>query len=97
MFWLVFKDSDEMEEWAFDVASQVKGTPHMLVAQHVTAEGKALYEEVCREDGEGVVAKLAASPYALINGKSPWVKVLNPEYSQKEGRREFFDWARDRG
>lgn len=62
----------------------------LLQAQSVVGRGVALFEQVCAVDGEGVVAKWTQGPHRLVNGKSPWVKVLNPNYSQREGRREQF-------
>jgi len=44
---------------------------------------------VCREDLEGVVAKLANGRYE--SGATTWVKIKNRQYSQAEGRAEFFD------
>lgn len=49
----------------------------------------------CGFDLEGIVAKPKESAYrALPNGKAPWVKVKNPEYSQAEGRAELFNGRR---
>jgi bifunctional non-homologous end joining protein LigD len=59
----------------------------VVVAEH----GLALFEAVKRLDLEGVVAKRKADPYGAA---SPWYKVLNPGYSQKEGRGELFDRRR---
>ncbi|MGH2374244.1 MAG: hypothetical protein ACRDIC_12370 [bacterium] len=56
----------------------------MVVEEH----GFALYEAVKRLDLEGIVAKGKADPYGPA---SPWYKVLNPGYSQKEGRGELFE------
>lgn len=70
------------------------GTDHMLIADYVVGAGEALFAEVCRRDLEGVVGKPLASPYALVRGRSPWFKVLNPEYSQKRGRAEVFNRRR---
>jgi hypothetical protein len=56
----------------------------MMVEEH----GLALCETVKRLDLEGVVAKRKANPYGQA---PPWYKVLNPGYSQKEGRGELFD------
>ena len=38
-------------------------------------------------DLEGIVAKPEASPFRELKGKTTWVKVKNPAYSQVEGRR----------
>jgi hypothetical protein len=37
------------------------------------------------------VAKRKADPYGSA---SPWYKILNPAYSQKEGRGELFEGRR---
>lgn len=64
----------------------------IIVADHVVGAGVALFDEVCRRDCEGVIAKLADSPYRLLpNGKPPWVKILNDRYSQRPGRQELFN------
>lgn len=38
---------------------------------------------------EGIVAKLANAPYTPE--ATTWVKIKNRNYSQAEGRAEFFD------
>jgi ATP-dependent DNA ligase len=38
---------------------------------------------------EGIVAKLAAAPYDPA--EPTWVKIKNPDYSQMEGRWDFFE------
>lgn len=70
------------------------GSDSMLVADGVIGSGAALFAEVCRLDCEGIVAKPLDSPYALVRGRSPWLKVLNPDYSQKRGRVEMFNRRR---
>lgn len=70
------------------------GTDHMVIGGHVAAEGEALFAEVCRLDCEGIVGKAAQSPYGLVRGRVPWVKVLNPDYTQTRGRAEAFNRRR---
>lgn len=53
-----------------------------------------LYEQCCKLDLEGVVAKPKQSPYRRLDGKPLWLKVKNPRYSQAEGRREHFNQRR---
>lgn len=65
------------------------GVAGMLIASSVS-DGEALFAEVCRLDLEGVVGKAVGAPYALVRGRVPWVKVLNPDYTQKRGRAEAF-------
>ncbi len=51
--------------------------------------GKKLYETVCEMDLEGIIAKKLDHPYDPRTAK--WWKVLNPNYTQKEGRHELFE------
>lgn len=66
----------------------------ILVAQYLVGTGIGLFQAVCERDCEGIVAKWAPSPYGELRGKSPWLKVLNPNYSQREGRHELFEKRR---
>ena len=45
-------------------------------------------------DLEGIVCKPSISPYRLVKGRTTWIKVKNPDYSQAEGRRELFNKQR---
>jgi bifunctional non-homologous end joining protein LigD len=58
---------------------------------HVARRGMDLFTEVVQRDLEGVVAKLRQAPYDLVDGRSPWVKIKNREYTQAVGRHEQFD------
>jgi bifunctional non-homologous end joining protein LigD len=51
--------------------------------------GKSLFRAVCDLDLEGIIAKRLEDPYDAERTK--WWKVLNPNYSQKEGRAELFE------
>jgi len=53
----------------------------------------ALFEQVCARDLEGIVAKRTPL-YATDREQSTWFKILNREYSQKDGREELFDRER---
>ena len=66
----------------------------VLYLDHINGKGVELFEQCCKLDLEGVVAKPKLSPYRRLNGKPLWVKVKNPSYSQAEGRRELFDRRR---
>jgi bifunctional non-homologous end joining protein LigD len=61
---------------------------------HIRRCGKALYAEICDRDMEGIVCKPAISPYHKVRGKTTWVQVKNPKYSQAERRRELFNKRR---
>ena len=63
-------------------------------ADHVDAKGTELFQRVCELDLEGIVAKHAIAPYVGDREKTTWFKVLNREYSQKQGREELFERER---
>ena len=52
-------------------------------------EGRPLFSAVCKLDLEGIVAKRLADSYSP--GKTKWLKILNPTYSQKVDRGELFE------
>jgi bifunctional non-homologous end joining protein LigD len=64
----------------------------LLYASHVEGSGVDLYRLVCEKDLEGIVCKHKLSAYG--SDELPWIKVLNPNYSQREGRRELFEKKR---
>jgi bifunctional non-homologous end joining protein LigD len=68
-----------------------KNARRVLYVDHVKAHGRPLFAEVCKRDLEGVIAKPLISPYRNIRGKSPWIKIRNPAYSQTEGRGDQFN------
>jgi hypothetical protein len=56
--------------------------------------GCALYRAVVEADPEGIVAKRLADAYQPKLAR--WHKVLNPAYSQRLGRAEWFRERRGR-
>jgi bifunctional non-homologous end joining protein LigD len=62
---------------------------HMLYVDHIKGAGTELYQLACQLDLEGIVAKRAASQYQNTNG-GDWIKIKNPNYSQKECRVDLF-------
>ena len=62
-----------------------------MFAEAVTGKCRDLFRLACERDLEGVVAKLASGTYQTDGRSTSWVKVKNPEYSQAEGRAEFFE------
>ena len=64
----------------------------LLYAGHVEGPGADLYRLVCDKDLEGIVCKHKLSTYG--SDELPWIKVLNPSYSQRDGRRELFEKRR---
>jgi bifunctional non-homologous end joining protein LigD len=63
----------------------------VLYSDHVTGHGRDLFAVIAGNDLEGIVAKLAAAPYALIDGRSPFIKIKHAAYSQARDRHELFD------
>jgi len=61
--------------------------PRLLYAQHIEANGKKLFREICSRDLEGIVAKRSRSNYRA--SRSAWLKIKNRSYSQAEGRHEL--------
>jgi hypothetical protein len=69
---------------------------HLLYARHIDGDGRGLFEIVCREDLEGVVAKWKLRPY--LDGspcQTPCGKTKNSTYSPFEGRSAAGSRGRD--
>jgi len=60
---------------------------------HIPRSGSAFYHAVCEHDLEGVVAKWRYGTYQTA-GRTSWLKIKNPGYSQAEGRHELFEKRR---
>lgn len=60
----------------------------------LTAPGIVLYQQVCKLDLEGIVAKLKSAPYVSERESTTWFKICNREYSQMVGREELFERER---
>jgi bifunctional non-homologous end joining protein LigD len=71
----------------------LKDNPYVLYASHIEGDGKGLFEIICAQDLEGIVAKRKNAMYS----EHGWLKIKNPSYSQRLGRKEKFDSYRDRG
>ncbi len=74
--------------------SRSQPTSTLKYVDHIDANGTALFRRVCKLDLEGIVAKQKSAPYVTSREESTWVKILNPNYSQRERREELFE--RDR-
>ena len=59
------------------------GSPAISEALSVEGRGRELFELTCAHDLEGIVAKRLADPY---DPRVRWLKIKNPDYTQKEGR-----------
>ena len=69
----------------------VPADSRLLYVRHLEADGTGLFAAVCPNDLEGIVGKWKHGPY--LDGrdrKTTWIKVLNPNYSQRGGRGELF-------
>ena len=64
----------------------------LLYARPTEEQGINLFRQACEMDLEGIVAKHKLSAYG--SDDLPWIKVLNPSYSQRESRRELFEKRR---
>src|SRR5436309_12953120 len=62
--------------------------------EYIDGCGTALFQRVCELDLEGIVAKHKFGPYVIEREQSTWHKILNREYSQKDGREELFERER---
>ena len=64
------------------------GSPSILEAVSVEWRGRELFHLMCVHDLEGIVAKRLSDPY---EPRARWLKIKNPDYSQKEGRADLFN------
>jgi hypothetical protein len=62
--------------------------------EYIDSHGMALFQRVCELDLEGIVAKQKFGPYVTEREHSTWFKILNRNYSQKDGREELFERER---
>jgi bifunctional non-homologous end joining protein LigD len=96
LFWLDgadLRDRALVERKAL-LRSRLPAEPtQILYADHVEKHGVEFFHKVCEMDLEGIVAKRMVAPY---KSTTRWGKIRNPNYSQKEGRRELFDSRRTR-
>jgi bifunctional non-homologous end joining protein LigD len=70
-----------------------QGSTVITEAVSVEHNGRKLFDLMCDHDLEGIVAKRLADPY---DPRVRWLKVKNPDYSQKEGRGDLFERPRQR-
>jgi hypothetical protein len=68
-------------------------SPAIIYAQHIEKNGTALYREICQRDLEGIVSKKRDGVYSSTAG---WLKIMNPGYTQHDGRQEMFTKFRER-
>jgi len=63
-------------------------SPIISEALSVTNRGHEFFELMCSNDLEGIVAKRLADSY---DPRVRWLKIKNPDYSQKDGRGDLFN------
>ena len=63
----------------------------VLPALSVDSRGRELFDLTLEHDLEGIVAKRLDDPYER---RTTWLKIKNPDYSQKEGRGELLNLRR---
>jgi bifunctional non-homologous end joining protein LigD len=49
-------------------------SPPIIYGDHVVGRGEALFEEVCKQRGEGIISKKASAPYKGIRTRC-WLKI----------------------
>jgi ATP-dependent DNA ligase len=59
----------------------------LMFAQHIEGKGTALFNQILKWDMEGIICKRKTSEYSTTAG---WLKVMNPGYTQHEGRQDMF-------
>ena len=64
------------------------------LVEHVPESGVDFFDAACRHDLEGIVAKWKEGTYQS-GPRTSWLQIRNPEYSQRENRRELFEARRD--
>ena len=62
--------------------------------EYIEGCGTTLFQRICELDLEGILAKQKYAPYVAERERSTWFKILNREYSQKDGREELFERER---
>jgi bifunctional non-homologous end joining protein LigD len=72
----------------------IRGHERLLFADQIQGSGIELFQAICARDLAGIVAKHRLGPYEVV--PVTWFKVLNPDYTQKRGRREMFEKFHER-
>src|ERR1700730_2825185 len=68
----------------------------LLYVDHIEQHGERLFQLACREDLEGIVAKLRNGTYDCQHATS-WIKIKNPGYTQIVGREKLFEKKKTAG
>jgi hypothetical protein len=71
----------------------IRGGKHsrLMYAHDVKSRGCELFQLICEQNLEGIVAK---HKNGLYGPSAKWIKIRNPNYTQAEGRHELFESLR---
>ena len=69
-------------------AMLTEASPILSAPVSVVGRGCELFELMVANDLEGIVAKRLDDPY---EPRVRWLKIKNPDYTQKEGRSDLFN------
>jgi len=64
------------------------GSTDIICGKYVEERGIDLFNEVCKRNLEGVVAKPKNGTHSAVSG---WLKIKNPNYTQSDQRHELFE------
>jgi hypothetical protein len=85
---LLWRDGTDLRELPLverkEALRQTVNDP-VLYVQHIAGHGVGLFQRVCDEDMEGIVAKLITGEYEPE--ATTWVKINNRAYSHAQGAR----------
>ena len=78
----------ERKRRLFNVMPRIES--RVRYVDYVHGRGSELFALACAHDLEGIVAKWAPGTYQS-GGRTSWLKIKNPTYSQMEGRHNLFE------
>ena len=84
--WMPLQERRKRLQAILPEASSIVSEPVSVVGR-----GRELFSLMVANDLEGIVAKRLADPY---EPRTRWLKIKNPDYTQKEGRGELFNGPR---
>jgi bifunctional non-homologous end joining protein LigD len=64
------------------------------LVEQIQGCGVDFFDVACQHDLEGIVGKWANGTYRT-DGRTSWLKIRNPQYSQWTGRRGLFETRRN--
>ena len=68
-----------------------RNKPALLYFDHIEHHGRFVYEQACKLDLEGIVAKPKQALYHADVRKSPWTKSRIPPTARRKARQELFE------